>query len=385
LKLRSQICQSDATINLGADIKDIGSPTSMAQAHYGEGQANSIVIIPRDGGPLSHLLNEDTTVNLDSDSIVTSGVEDQKVEDVAVQKQGAMPDIVFADYPESDVYTDANADYDEGFDGIKGERRFNYHYTNTMNPYPNIPISNPYPNNFNQQVSRRVVEETKKEESSSTSKNMLEMDWDENHEARFVKWVLDQKTARREEERKLQEQWQYLIQEKNNVEEQKRNIEAREAKISEVRDLIPSAQQLKEMGAQFSQVQAFISCVREKAAAAMIEERTAAWLLVKDLELYNIAGGLQKAVAEKTHQLSLLDTTLEQQKQAIATLVHLQKTGMTEEEISKLCMLVGRWNSNGVGLCIGQDNGSKTNSNSVNLELDSHLNLPNQQHGKKVN
>jgi len=64
-----------------------------------------------------------------------------------------------------------------------------------------------------------------------------------------------------------------------------------------------------------------------------------------------------------------LTTTLEQQKQAIATLVNLQKSGMTEEEIAKLCMLVGRWNSNG----IGRDNGIKPS-----LELDSHLNLPNQ-------
>ena len=142
--------------------------------------------------------------------------------------------------------------------------------------------------------------------------NSLGVDWDsdENHQARFVKWVMDQKTARREEERKLQEQWQYLMQEKNNVVEQKRNIEAREGKIFEVRDLIPSAQQLKELGAQFSQVQAFIYCVREKATAAMIDERTAAWNLVKDLELYNVIGGLQKAVAEKSAQLELLASTL---------------------------------------------------------------------------
>jgi len=65
----------------------------------------------------------------------------------------------------------------------------------------------------------------------------------------------------------------------------------------------------------------------------MIDERTAAWRLVKDLELYDDIGGLQKAVAEKTHQLSVLNTTLEQQKQAIATLVHLQKISITTTEI----------------------------------------------------
>ena len=43
------------------------------------------------------------------------------------QKQ-ELQDIDFADnpYPESDVYTGPNADYDERYDGLEGERRFNY-------------------------------------------------------------------------------------------------------------------------------------------------------------------------------------------------------------------------------------------------------------------
>ena len=105
--------------------------------------------------------------------------------------------------------------------------------------------------------------------------------------------------------------------------------------------------------------------MREKAAAAMIDERTAAWELVKDLELYNVIGGLQKAVAEKSAQLALLASTLEQQKQAIATLVHLHKIGMTEDEIGQLVNLVGGW--------CGKNNGGNITANS----LDSHLNLPN--------
>jgi hypothetical protein len=93
-----------------------------------------------------------------------------------------------------DVFTD-DVDYNPEYDGVEGEHKFNYQYT--MNPHPNIPFPdtnipfpnnfNLYPNIFNQQVSRHVVEETKKEES--TPKNMLGVDWDENHEAMFVKWV----------------------------------------------------------------------------------------------------------------------------------------------------------------------------------------------------
>jgi uncharacterized iron-regulated protein len=43
-----------------------------------------------------------------------------------------------------------------------------------------------------------------------------------------------------------------------------------------------------------------------------------------------------------------LTWTLEQQKKAIATLVHLQKTGMTEDEIEQLVKLVGGWSSKSI-------------------------------------
>jgi hypothetical protein len=182
----------------------------------------------------------------------------------AVQKQEPidLQEIDFDDTPvDPDIFTD-DVDFIPEYDGVEG---FNYQYINTMNPYPNstfpntnIPFPNsinPYPNIFNQQVSRHVVEETKKEESdqTSTSKNMLGMDW-ENHEARFVKWVLDQKRIRQREEHKLEEERAMLYQERSSIEDQKRVLEAREAKLSEVKDLIPSAAELKSMGVGFSHI-----------------------------------------------------------------------------------------------------------------------------------
>jgi transposase-like protein len=346
--------QSQIRSNTAPDKNITGSPTSMAQVHSGVGQAN--IVTPRD---------------------VNAAI--QKHEPIDLQE------IDFDDTPiEPDIFSD-DVDYDEGCDGIKGERKFIYQYINTMNPYPNTTFPNtnilfpnnfnPYPNNFNQQISRpHVIEESKEtsEEELDQGSNSLGMDWDENHESIFVKWVMHQKRIRQQEEHKLEEQWGLLLNERNSLEEQKRNIEAREAKISEVRDLIPSAQQLKEMGALFSQVQAFIYCVREKAASQMIDERTAAWNIVKDLELYNVIGGLQKAVAEKSTQLNLLSTTLEQQKSAIATLVHLQKIGITTTEIEQLVNLVGGWG--------GKNNGGNITANG----LDSHLNLPNR-HKEEIN
>ena len=47
-------------------------------------------------------------------------------------------------------------------------------------------------------------------------------------------------------------------------------------------------------------------------------------------------GGFENAIQNAKNQLALLNMTLEDQKTAIATLVKLQKMGMTEIEISRL-------------------------------------------------
>jgi hypothetical protein len=291
----------------------------------------------------------------------------------AVQKQEPidLQEIDFDDIPVNpDVFTD-DVDYNPEYDGVEGEHRFNYQYPypNSTFPNTNIPFPNsfsPYPNIFNQQVSRHVVEETKKEESdqTSTSKNMLGMDWDENHEARFVKWVLDQKRIRQREEHKLEEEREILYQERSSIEDQKRVLEAREAKLSEVKDLIPSAAELKSMGVEFTQAIAWINVIREYASKKMVDERTATWRLAEDLKNWQELGGLENAIQNAKNQLALLNMTLEDQKAAIATLVNLQKMGMSEIEISRLVKLVNGW---------GKGNGNFANG----LELDSRLNLQN--------
>jgi hypothetical protein len=316
---------------------------------------------PEDSKSSLSIPQEKKAINYDQPTIKTTITNDPYMEDI---------DILDAD-SEPDIYADPNDDYDEGFDGVEGEHRFNYQYTNTINPtFPNTNIPfpnnfNPFPHNFNQQVSRHVVEETKKEESdqTSTSKNMLEMDWDENHEARFVKWVMDQKKIRQQEERKLEEGWRLLVNERNGLEEQKRNIEAREAKLSEVKDLIPSAKELKESGIDFSLVNSWLSCVKEMSERKCLDLRTAAWELAKELENCTEYCNLQKTIHQQKQQLSLLNMTLDDQKAAIATLVNLQKIGMSEIEISRLVKLVNGW---------GKGNGNFANG----LELDTHINLP---------
>ena len=57
----------------------------------------------------------------------------------AVQKQEPidLQEIDFDDTPvDPDVFTN-EVDYTPEYDGVEVEHRFNYQYTNTMNPYPN--------------------------------------------------------------------------------------------------------------------------------------------------------------------------------------------------------------------------------------------------------
>ena len=67
----------------------------------------------------------------------------------------------------------------------------------------------------------------------------------------------------------------------HNLEEQKRNFEA---KVAEVKDLIPSARELKSMGVEFTHAIGWINVIREYASKKMVDERTATWRLAEDLK-----------------------------------------------------------------------------------------------------
>ena len=80
----------------------------------------------------------------------------------------------------------------------------------------------------------------------------------------------------------------------------------------------------------------------------MVDERTAIWRLAEDLKNWQELGGLESAIQNAKNQLALLNMTLEDQKAAIATLVNLQKMGMSEIEISRLVKLVYGWGKGNV-------------------------------------
>ncbi len=274
-------------------------------------------------------------------------------------------DIDFADnpYPESDIVSDPDADYDERYDGLIGEQRLQY--------TPRLEISDTHYDNRvitikeTEKDSGESDQDQPKSSASNSEDSSLGIDWDSNHQARFVKWVMSEKRRRQESERQLREQWGFLVQERNYLEEQKRNLEAREARLSEVKDLIPSAAELKSMGVGFNHINSWINVIREYALRKMVDERTATWRLAEDLKACSELAGFEDAIQNAKNQLALLNMVIEGQKEAIAIIVDLKKSGMTDEDISNLVKVVSKWSSK-----VGQGNGSS-------FELDSRLNLQN--------
>jgi transposase len=115
-----------------------------------------------------------------------------------------LAEIDFDDEP-YDVITDPNADYDERYDGVSGERRLNYQYTNhPMFPPRRLEILDTDYDNRVVTKTRKEIEENSEESyqsqprisDSEDSSLGLGIDWDSNHQARFVKWVMYEKKRR---------------------------------------------------------------------------------------------------------------------------------------------------------------------------------------------
>ena len=285
---------------------------------------------------------------------------------LATNFPGVSEEVDFSDNPYAisdeflnDIY------YSEEFDGLQGERLL--HYTSEGQAQISVPS---YNNNYVTEVTQ--IKETPEEPHqprSSTSdienKSVGLLDWDseENYQSRFIRRVLQEKKNIKIEKDTLQLHWRRFFDEKKLLERREKELSEAEAdlaqRISQVKDLISPAAALKQMGFNFSLANSWITCVSQMAQSKGLDMRSAAWELAKELENWQLYCNLQKTIQQQKQQLSLLNMTLEDQKAAIATLVNLQKMGMSEIEISRLVKLVNGW---------GKRNG---------LELDSRLNLQN--------
>jgi hypothetical protein len=275
-EFESFISNDNASISIGVNINNTGSPVLIDSRRPGVGKAvttntnwsaNSNIVIARDGGPLSHFLGEYTSTN--EEEVITpvtlpspaaqeptSELEPRDV--VTSQPSADVEDIDFDDnsYPDSDpydIYTDpdADAEYDPTYDGDPSnllqqgwdsepetsERRIQ----TTLRPTRQLEIQD------QNAAPEEEFEQSQSQPSLLSDSASVDWDSDETWQRRFFK-LMDERRRREKQIRLMDQKRQELEVEKRNIaqlmyniDQQKRTLEARETKLFEVEDLIPSA------------------------------------------------------------------------------------------------------------------------------------------------
>jgi hypothetical protein len=129
-------------------------------------------------------------------------------------------------------------------------------------------------------------------------------------------------------------------------------------RIRDVKDLIPFAKELEEIGLDFTLANSWVSVIKTYASKKMVYERTAAWQLANDLSSWLELEGFETAIKNAKHQLELLGMAQEDRKEEIAYFADLRKAGICKREVMELMDMVN----------------SKVNGNG--FKLDKEINLP---------
>jgi len=159
--------------------------------------------------------------------------------------------------------------------------------------------------------------------------------------------------------------WNRLKEERQIFENRRKEFEAAEAdlaqRITQVKDLIPIALDLEQMGLDFSVANSWLSCVKEMSERKGLDIRSASWKLAEDLKSWQELGGFETAIQNSKHQLLLLNMAQEDRKEEIAYFADLRKSGIAKREIVELMEIVKPKNN-------GHDGSG--------FELDTKINLP---------
>ncbi|MGA9153347.1 MAG: hypothetical protein WBZ36_22440 [Candidatus Nitrosopolaris sp.] len=180
---------------------------------------------------------------------------------------------------------------------------------------------------------------------------------------RFLRAIIAEREKRHQEILLINKEKELIAYERRNLQLEKkqleydrRSLEARLAEVEKYRDILPSAQQLRdEMGVDFHEIVIWIEVIRNKSATEGITPKEAVSLIVKDLRSYNQLNSLQKSVTHAQQNLEALNIVIEQRQRAIASLVDFQSKGISDTELIELNKLINSWggwsqeqNNNGV-------------------------------------
>jgi hypothetical protein len=127
------------------------------------------------------------------------------------------------------------------------------------------------------------------------------------------------------------------------------------------------------MGFDFPIANAWLACVSQMSQSKGLGMREAAWEVAEQLKLFTECCNLENIIAEKKHQIELLDMAAEDKKEVFAALVDLRKQNIGGREILEVMESI---------------NSKKNNGHDSSFEPDTDMDLPqqesdnNQRHGK---
>jgi hypothetical protein len=124
---------------------------------------------------------------------------------------------------------------------------------------------------------------------------------------------------------------------RQEVDHDRQNLEAR---LEEVKDTLPLAQQLLQYGVGINEVITFKLAVDDKADMESISRGAAAYKVIEELRDYSQLGGLKKEQNRLQQQIFMLNVIMTTREQALVSLMRLQALGVTDMEIKNMARLM---------------------------------------------
>ncbi|MFZ0220065.1 MAG: hypothetical protein WAM42_00055, partial [Candidatus Nitrosopolaris sp.] len=136
---------------------------------------------------------------------------------------------------------------------------------------------------------------------------------------------------------------------RQGVDHDRQNLEAR---LEEVKDMLPFAEQLLQYGVGINEVLAFMLAVDEKADMESISRGAAAYKVIEEIRDYSQLGGLKKEKDRVQQQIFMSNMIMTTRQQALVSLIRLQALGVSDMEIKNMAQLtdlgaISKENNNG--------------------------------------
>jgi hypothetical protein len=124
---------------------------------------------------------------------------------------------------------------------------------------------------------------------------------------------------------------------RQDVDHDRQNLDAR---LEEVKDTLPLAEQLLQYGIGINEVMAFKLAVDEKADMERISRGAAAYKVIEEIRDYSQLGGLKKEQNRLQQQIFMLNVIMTSRQQTFASLMRLQALGVTDMEIRNMARVM---------------------------------------------